>query len=134
MTFLVYGLLLLEIHYIKMYRIIHIGYEPFDCPICNFSFTQSCVLKNHIWIHIKQNAVSFKHKYIYSKSKLQETYKRHTHNCKNTSERNVTKLYGLVGTSNSIFVRFTQEMNLLTAFNLLAIPFWLYFSQFAILK
>ena len=42
-----------EIHSIKMQRMIHTGYEPFDCTICNFSFMSSEVLKSHIRIHTK---------------------------------------------------------------------------------
>ena len=100
---------------------IHTGCKPFYCPICNFFFSQSGVLKITLGSTYNQIlSLSFKQKYIYFKSKLQETYKIDTHNCNNTSARNVTKLSGHVGTSNSIFVRFTQEMNPLTAFDLLA--------------
>ena len=91
-----------------MYKKIHTVYEHFVGPICNFFFTQSGVLKSH--------------KYIYLQDTIQDTYKRHTHKWYNTSARYVTKLSWHVRTSKHILLRFTQEMNLLTAFDFSTIP------------
>ena len=68
-----------ETHNDKIHKI-HTGCDTFDCSTCTYSFSKTCVQTSHIRIHKERKLCPclLRRNKFFPKSRLWETYKRHT--------------------------------------------------------